>query len=271
MNNCMPLMSMRRLLMLLFFGAGPVLVSVPSHAAPSPQKATIVLVHGAFADSSSWNGVIRILADRGYPVVAVANPLRGLKSDAEQVSAVLKSIKDPVVLVGHSYGGAVISNTSADSRNVQALVYVGAFAPDAGETAFDLAAKFPGSTLGDALAPPVLLNGGGVDLYIRADRFRDQFASDVPAKYATLMAATQRPITEGALKETSAEPRWKAVPSWFVYGDRDKNIPAAALAFMAERAKSRETVVVPGGSHAVMVARPRDVAKVIERAAQSRP
>lgn len=271
MNNCMPLMSMRRLLTLLLFGVVAILSSVSAHAAPASQKTTIVLVHGAFADASSWNGVIRILTDRGYPVVAVANPLRGLKSDADQVSAVLKSIKEPVVLVGHSYGGAVISNTASDSHNVRALVYVGAFAPDTGETAFELAAKFPGSTLGDALAPPVLLTGGGVDLYIRADRFRDQFASDVPAKYATLMAATQRPITEGALKESSAEPRWKSVPSWFVYGDRDKNIPAAALAFMAERAKSRDTVVIPGGSHAVMVAHPRDVAKVIERAAQAQP
>jgi pimeloyl-ACP methyl ester carboxylesterase len=259
---------LRGLAALLVIG---IVAALPARAATASQKATIVMVHGAFAESSSWNGVIRILADKGYPVVAAANPLRSVKADAAEISAVLDSIKGPVVLVGHSYGGAVISNASVNPDQVKALVYVGAFAPDVGESALALAAKFPGSTLGDALAPPVPRATGGVDLYIRSDRFRDQFAADVPTRHAVLMAATQRPITEAALKESSSRPLWRSLPAWFVYGDQDRNIPPAALAFMAERANSRGTVVVRGASHALMVSHPKDVARVIEQAAESRP
>jgi pimeloyl-ACP methyl ester carboxylesterase len=268
MNTLVLLQSLRRLVALSLLGAGIATMPHLSNAA-APDKPTIVLVHGAFAESSSWNEVIRILAAKGYPVVAAANPLRGLKSDAAEVSAAMSSIQGPVVLVGHSYGGSVISNASASAGRVKALVYVAAFAPEAGETAAALSTKFPGSTLGDALAAPVALADGGVELFIRPERFRDQFAADVPARIAGLMAATQRPITEAALKEASAQPLWKSTPAWFVYGDRDRNIPAAALGFMAERANSRQTIVVRGASHVVMVSHPSTVASLIERAATS--
>ncbi len=239
-------------------------------ATAAPTKPTIVLVHGAFADSSSWNGVIEILEKDGFPVVAVANPLRGVASDAQYVADVVKGLGSPVVLVGHSYGGSVISSSQIPTSNLTALVYVAAFAPDAGETAAGLSGRFPGSTLGPALAAPVALSGGGNDLYIQQARFHDQFAADVPASSAAIMAAGQRPITEAALNEAASEPTWKSVPSWFIYGDQDKNIPPEAIVFMAERAKSRKTVEVKGASHVVMVSHPDAVAKIIERAAAAR-
>lgn len=230
-----------------------------------PEKPTIVLVHGAFADASSWNGVIGILRKDGYNVVAVANPLRSVKSDAQYVDDIMTGIKQPVVLVGHSYGGSVISE--AHASNVKALVYVAAFAPDVGETAAGLSGKFPGSTLGSALAAPVMLADGGKDLYIQQDRFHLQFAADVSAADAVSMAAGQRPITEAALNEPANAAIWKTIPSWFIYGDSDRNIPAQASSFMAERAKSKHTEVVRGGSHVVMTSNPKAVAKLIERAA----
>ena len=235
--------------------------------AAEQARPTIVLVHGAFAESSSWNGVLARLIAKGYSVVAVANPLRGVRSDADYLAGVVKGIDGPVVLVGHSYGGAVISNAVEGSDNVKALVYVAAFAPDAGETAVALSEKFPGSTLGPTLAAPVALPDGNKDLYIRQDKFRAQFAADVSSKEAKLMAGTQRPITEAALTEASGNPAWKSLPSWFIYGERDLNIPAAALGFMAERAGAKETVVVKGASHVVMISHPDAVAKVIEHAA----
>lgn len=241
-----------------------------SSAQAQPAKPTIVLVHGAFADSSSWNGVITILSHDGYTVVAAPNPLRGVRADADVVAAVVKSIDGPVVLVGHSYGGSVISEAAEGRANVKGLVYVAAFAPDLGETALGLTGKFPGSTLGPALAPPVKLTSGGNDLYILQARFHDQFAADVPATQAQLMAAGQRPIAEAALSEASSEPAWKTVPSWFIYGDKDKNIPPVAMGFMAERAKSRQTVVVKGASHVVMVSHAPEVAGLIEQAASAR-
>jgi len=246
-------------------------VTIQVQAAPATaQKPTVVLVHGAFADSSSWNGVVTILQRHGYRVVAAANPLRSVRTDADAVSDVVKSIKGPVVLVGHSYGGSVISEAAEGRPNVKALVYVAAFAPDAGETALGLTGKFPGSTLGPTLAPAVDLTGGGKDLYIQQARFHDQFAADVPAAQARLMAAGQRPIAQAALTEASTAPAWKHVPSWFVYGSGDKNIPPAALGFMAKRAHSRQTIVVKGASHVVMVSNAPVVAGLIERAALSR-
>ncbi len=235
-----------------------------------PARPTIVLVHGAFADASSWNGVIEILEKEGYPVIAAADPLRGVRSDADYISSILSSIDSPVILVGHSYGGSVISLAANGHANVKALVYVSAFAPEAGETAGALSGKFPGSTLGPALAPPVALPDGGADLYVRRDRFHEQFAADVPAAQARLMAAEQRPIAQAALNEASVEPAWRTIPSWFAYGDADRNIPPQALAFMAERARSRQTVVIKGGSHVVMVSNPAPVAALIERAATAR-
>ncbi|UZE15750.1 alpha/beta hydrolase [Pseudomonas sp. B21-054] len=231
-------------------------------------KPTVVLVHGAFADSSSWNGVVKILEKDGYPVIAAANPLRGVSSDAQSVASIVKNIKTPVVLVGHSYGGAVISEAAYGNQNVKGLVYVAAFTPEAGETAAELSGRFPGGTLASALSAPVELADGGKDLYIQQDKFHDQFAADVPEAEARLMAAGQRPITVAALNEAATDPAWKTIPSWFVYGDKDKNIPPQAMAFMAERAYSKQTVVVKGASHVVMVSNPKVVANLIEKAAQ---
>jgi pimeloyl-ACP methyl ester carboxylesterase len=241
--------------------------AVPS-ALARDAKPTVVLVHGAFAGTSSWNGVIAALHDKGYRAVAVANPLRGVARDADYVARAVRGIGGPVVLVGHSYGGAVISNAFKGDRNVKALVFVGAFAPEAGESAFDLSGIFPGSTLGEALAKPVPLAGGANDLYIQQARFHAQFAADVPARQAKLMASTQRPVTDAALNEKSGPPAWRAVRSWFIYGDRDLNIPPAALGYMAERARAQETVVLKGASHALAVSQPRAVAELIDRAAR---
>ncbi|HWJ69570.1 MAG TPA: alpha/beta hydrolase [Sphingobium sp.] len=248
--------------------AATALFDTPSVA--QPARPTIVLVHGAFADASSWNGVIEILEKDGYSIFAPANPLRGLRNDADYISSLVSTIEAPVVLVGHSYGDSVISGAANGHANVKALVYVAAFAPEAEETAAGLSGKFPGSTLGPALAPPVALRSGGADLYVRRDKFHAQFAADVPAAQARLMAAEQRPIAEAALGEASGEPAWRTTPSWFVYGDADRNIPPQTLAFMAERARSRETVVVKGASHVVMVSNPARVAALIERAATAR-
>ncbi len=237
--------------------------------ASAAAKPTVVLVHGAFADASSWNGVTRILEHDGYTVVAAANPLRGVASDGAYVANILASLKTPVVLVGHSYGGNVISAAAGDAGNVKALVYVAAFAPEAGESAADLAGKFPGSTLGPTLAPPVTLASGGKDLYIQQDKFHAQFAADVPAAQAKLMAAAQRPVTEAALNEKAGAAAWQRIPSWFVYGDQDRNIPPQALAFMAQRAHAKDVEVVRGASHVVMVSHPDAVARSIEKAAAS--
>lgn len=254
---------------------GPALVALGLASsitqAADTNKPTVVLVHGAFADSSSWDGVIRILQKDGYKVIAAANPLRGVKSDATMVSDLLSTLPSPVVLVGHSYGGSVISEAANGHENVKALVYVAAFAPEAGETAAGLSGKFPGSTLGPALAPPVSSASGGKDLYIDQGKFHAQFAADVPALAASTMAVGQRPIAEAALNEPSQKPAWKDIPAWFVYGDLDKNIPAQALGFMAERAHSRQTVVVKGASHVVMVSNPAKVAALIESAAKASP
>ncbi|MGF6149481.1 alpha/beta fold hydrolase [Pseudomonas fluorescens] len=243
---------------------------VGANASAQTEKPTVVLVHGAFADASSWNGVVKILEKDGYPVVAAANPLRSVKSDGAAVSALLAGIKSPVVLVGHSYGGNVISEAANDRANVKALVYVSAFAPEAGETVAGLAGKFPGSTLGPTLAAPVALADGGKDLYIQQDKFHDQFAADVPAAQAALMAATQRPVTEAALNEQSGTPAWKHIPSWYIYGDKDKNIPPQAMAFMAKRAEAKVVKVVKGASHVVMVSNPEPVARLIEQAAAAK-
>ena len=241
------------------------------HAAPpaAEPKPTIVLVHGAFAESSSWNAVVSRLLAEGYPVVAAANPLRGLKSDSEYVATVFQSIKGSVVAVGHSYAGSVITDAANGNPNVKALVYVAGFAPEPGESAADLSGRFPGSTLAPTLAPPVPLGSGGKDLYIQQDKFHAQFAADVPAAEAKLMAATQRPITEAALHEPAASATWKTTPSWFIFGSLDKNIPEAAHSFMAQRAKAKETVDVKGASHVVMVSHPDAVVALIKKAAAS--
>jgi pimeloyl-ACP methyl ester carboxylesterase len=231
------------------------------------MPATIVLVHGAFAESASWDGVIDPLVDAGHPVIAAANPLRGLASDAESVSDLVRSTDGPVVLVGHSYGGAVISNVDADAGQIAGLVYVNGFAPEPGESAFSLSSMFPGSTLGDTLRP-VSLSDGTTDLYITTERFHEQFCADVPAPKAARMAAAQRPVTQEALTEESGErPLWRELPSWFLIGEEDHNIPAELQRFMAERAGARRAVEIPGASHAISVSQPEATTELILEAA----
>jgi pimeloyl-ACP methyl ester carboxylesterase len=230
-------------------------------------KPTVVLVHGAFAESSSWAEVIRLLDERGYTAIAAANPLRSLSEDAEYVAGLVKSIKGPVVLVGHSYGGAVITGAASGQKNVRALVYVAGFAPAEGENATELSVRFPGSSLGESLWPVPLADGSS-DLYIQPSKFHAQFAADVESAKADVMAATQRPVRDVALKEDFAgTPAWSVVPSWFVIAELDRNIPAALQHFMAERARAREVTVVKGASHAVGVSHPKEVADAILHAA----
>jgi pimeloyl-ACP methyl ester carboxylesterase len=242
-------------------------LALQAKESPAPGKPTVVLVHGAFAESSSWNPVIGKLLAKGYPVVAVAIPLRGVKSDATYVDNLLGSIKGPVILVGHSYGGNVISNVAAAKGKIKALVFVSGVAPDVGESASTLSAKFPGSTLGPTLAPPVALADGNKDLYIQQEKYHAQFAADLPAAAAELMAATQRPIAQAALSEPGGPPTWKTIPSWFLYGSLDKNIPPAVHAFMAKRAGAKKVVEVQGASHVVMMSHPDALVDLIDDAA----
>ncbi|MFF5211422.1 alpha/beta fold hydrolase [Streptosporangium sp. NPDC000396] len=241
------------------------------NAATAKAKPTIVLVHGAFADASSWSGVIRRLQRDGYRVIATANPLRGLSSDAAYLRSVLDSIDGPVVLAGHSYGGSVISQAAAaDDPDVKALVYIAAFIPDIGESAGELAGKFPGSTLGETLntaSYPRPGGGTGTELTINQDRFRKQFAADVPATTAAIMAATQRPVSTLALEEKATKAAWKDIRSYALIAGKDHNIPPKAQQWMAERAHSR-TVTVDSASHAISVSEPEAVTDLIRRAAR---
>ncbi|MEV0831334.1 alpha/beta fold hydrolase [Nonomuraea rubra] len=249
---------------------GALALSGPAAGASKPAgaKPTVVLEHGAFAETSSWNGVIEHLRKDGYRVIAAADPLRGPAADAAALRGLLDHVDGSVVLVGHSYGGSVISTAAAGDTKVKALVYVAAFLPDVGESALELTGKFPGSTLPGTLDPvPYRLPDGttGIDLYIKAGKYHHQFAADVPASAAALMAATQRPIAQAALEERAAVAAWKTIPSWAVIATEDLNIPPAAQRFMAERAHSRTTEV--RASHSVAVSHPDVVAHVIEQAA----
>ena len=233
---------------------------------PAMSKPTVVLVHGAFAGSSSWNRVVAKLLAKGYPVMALANPLRGVQTDASYVANTLDTIDGPVILVGHSYGGTVITVAATGKRNVKALIYVSGLAPDVGESAAMQVGKFPGSTLGPTLAPPVTLADGGKDLYIRQDKFHAQFAADLSSSEAKVMAATQRPILAAAFDEPAGAPAWKTIPSWFLYGSLDKNIPPAVHAFMAERARAKKAVEINGASHVVMMSHPDALVKLVDAA-----
>jgi pimeloyl-ACP methyl ester carboxylesterase len=225
-----------------------------------------VLVHGAFSDSSIWHSVIAELNRRGLRAIAAANPLRSVCGDARAISSVVRSIASPVVLVGHCYGGTVITEAANGNANVKSLVYVAGLAPDAGESSIALLHRFPGSTLSSNLVP-VELSNGSHDLYIRSDKYHAQFAADVPAAEASLLAAIQRPVTKSALLQKPNVASWKRLPSYMIYGSADRNIPALALQCMAERAHARKTVVIDGASHALMISQPERVASFIEDAA----
>jgi pimeloyl-ACP methyl ester carboxylesterase len=227
-------------------------------------KSTVVLVHGAWADATSWNAVIAQLQAAGQTVNAPPNPLRSLASDAATIAAFVKAIPGPVILVGHSYGGAVISVASPGCTNVKALVYVDGFAPDEGESCLSILPQSPGAP--PDLFTPVPLANGDVDLYFTPKYFGGVFASDVPAAAASLMAVTQRPLTNAALNEKApAAEGWKTIPSWYVVGDADLVIPPAVQLMMAQRAKSQISHV-PGGSHPSMIQHPEATVAAITAA-----
>ncbi|MFH8291945.1 alpha/beta fold hydrolase [Streptomyces sp. NPDC018059] len=235
-----------------------------------PARPTVVLIHGAFADASSWSGVVRRLQHGGHRVLAPALPLRGLKSDAAYIRSVLDSVTGPVVLVGHSYGGAVISQAAADAPHVKALVYIAAFVPDIGESALGLTDKYPGSTLGQATATqtyPLPGGGEGTELVIKKELFREQFAAGVPTKTAQVMAAGQRPIALAALQEPATAAAWKKIPSWYLVATGDRNIPPAAERWMARRARARTVTV--RAPHAVSVSDPGPVTDLILHASRA--
>ncbi|TCO59575.1 alpha/beta fold hydrolase [Actinocrispum wychmicini] len=228
-------------------------------------KPTILLVHGAFTDASSWSGVITNLQHAGYPVVAPPNPLRDLTTDAAYIAGITRNIKGPVIMVGHSYGGAVITNAAREAPNVKGLVYVAAFAPDNGESTGDINKRYPDTPIRTSIVPQ-LYPDGTVDLYIDPAKFRDVFAQDVPADRAAVMAAVQRPLNAPAGDRPSGEPAWKKLPSWFLTATEDHAINPAAEADMAKRAHAVQTVKIRGG-HALPVSHPNDVARLIRTAA----
>jgi pimeloyl-ACP methyl ester carboxylesterase len=232
-------------------------------------KPTIVLVHGAFAGSSSWSGVIDLLIADGFPVRAVANPLRGVNADAHYLASTLDNIDGDLMLVGHSYGGAVIGTAAEGDDRVKALVFVGAFAAARGDTLTSLIGRFQGGTLSETVES-FDLPQRDKDLYIRQESYQAQFAADVSDEEASRMAVTQRPLSASAFDEPIEGEAWKTIPSWFVFGDHDMSIPVPLLRFMAERAGSRRTLEIPGASHAVMVSNPCAVADIIRDAARSK-
>ena len=236
---------------------------------PETAPLTVVLVHGAFADASSWNGVVERLQAAGVQVSAPANPLRGISHDSAYIASFLEQVPGPVLAVGHSYGGAVISNAATGSGNVVGLVFVAAFAPDEGETLGEAGANSKDSVLGTALVPLHYPNGDGTEtateLAIDPAKFHDAFAADLPAEQSAVLAATQRPIAESAFSEPSGPPAWKPLPAWAVVAAGDKAAGADVIRSMAERAGA--TITELEGSHVIMISRPEAVADVILTAA----
>jgi pimeloyl-ACP methyl ester carboxylesterase len=228
---------------------------------------TVVLVHGAFADGSSWSGVIERLNTRGITTIAVANPLRGVSADSAYLASVLGQTPGPIILVGHSYGGALISNAATGNENVVALVFVAAFAPDEGEVLGQIEAGSKDSVLNSALVPrqyPTADGGSATEFLIDPAKARDAFAGDVSDQQATLIAAVQRPVAELAFGEPSGPPAWKEKPSWAVVATGDKAAGTNVVRSMAERAGANITEVE--GSHVIMISRPDVVTDVIMEA-----
>lgn len=228
---------------------------------------TVVLVHGAFADASGFSGIIRELHTSGHTVVAVPNPLRGLASDAAALSAAVSAINGPVVLVGHSYGGAVITQASAALHNVTALVYLAAFGIDEGESCASVQEPFPATLLGNALAPTgydAPGAAGGPDFYIDTAQFHKVFCADVATDVADVMAAIQRPLSAAAFTENATAAGWKTTPSWFLVSEHDNTIAPAAQHFMAERMGAVINTIE--GSHTAFIAQPVTAAGFISEA-----
>ena len=236
-----------------------------SEATDSP---TVVLVHGAFADGSSWSGVIEHLQSKGIEVTAPAIPLRGIAIDSAYLASVFEQTPGPVLAVGHSYGGAVISNAATQAHNVVGLVFVAAFAPDESEALGEVTPTSKDAVLGAALVPhhyPSPSRGEpGVEFAVDPAKFHDAFAADLPAEQAAVMAATQRPIAEAAFSEPNGPPAWKSLPSWAVISRGDKGAGADLTRSMAERAGA--TITELDGSHVIMVSQPEAVTGVIVEA-----
>ena len=235
-------------------------------------KPTIVLVHGAWADASSWNKVVARLQDDGYTVRAVPNTLRSLASDAASVRAFLETLTGPIVLVGHSYGGMVVTNAATGNPNIKALVYVNSFAPEEGESAFELAGPdsalaVPDPTTVFDTIPATLPPTPDTDLYLKRSAVFQSFAPGLSALEKAIVYATQRPATFGALTEPSGVPAWRTIPSWYLIGIKDKIIPASAQRAMAARAGS--TVTEYDAGHLGLMSDPKTVTQGIERAAKA--
>jgi pimeloyl-ACP methyl ester carboxylesterase len=243
-----------------------------TRTAPTARP-TVVLVNGAWANSAAWSGVIERLETKGYTVDAPPNPLQSLKGDAATIADLLRTIKGPIVLVGHSYGGAVITNAARRNHNVKALVYVDAFAPAQGESALGLDSTKPGSALGAGptkvfnFVPFPGANKGDAELYVKPSVFEQAFANGLPAKEGAVLAATQSPVVYSAVTAPSGPPAWKTIPSWYVLGTIDKAIPPTIQLFMAQRIHAHITRVRAG--HLSMVAAPGVVANVITAAAKA--
>jgi pimeloyl-ACP methyl ester carboxylesterase len=234
-------------------------------------RPTIVLVHGAFADASSWNGVIERLQRQGYTVVAPANLLRGVIADSAYIASVISQLDGPVLLAGHSYGGAVITNAATNAPNVVGLVYVAAFAPEEGETLGEVENGSKDSVLNTALLQrqyPTGQNGEtAIEFSIDPALFRDAFAADLPAEQAALMAATQRPVAAAAFSDVSGQPAWRKLPSWAVVATGDKAAGSDVVRSMARRAGA--DIVEVEGSHVIMVSQPQAVTDLILKATQA--
>jgi pimeloyl-ACP methyl ester carboxylesterase len=230
-------------------------------------KPTIVLVHGAFADASSWNGVIERLLQQGYTVIAAANPLRGLAADTAYTASLLNQIDGPVLLVGHSYAGAITTNAANSAPNVVGLVCAAAFATDDGENLNDVESGSKDSILGTALVQYHYPAGPDGETSVELALFREAFAADLPEETTALMAATQRPTATAAFSEASGPPAWKKLPSWTVVATGDKAAGADVIRSQAQRAGSSITEVE--GSHVIMISQPQAVTDVIVTAARA--